>query len=411
MADVKLTGLPAAASVTTDDLVAIVDGADTTTKKATVSQVRAAIVPVAVASEISGLGGGVATFLTTPNNTNFFALAGIAATGSGNFVFHNSPSLTTPRINGSTLPHQYVFVVGNLAASRNVTMPLLTGDDTFVFAAHAETLTNKTFNVADNSLTSTGGAAGDLLVHNGTKWVRFAKGTDGQVLKMVAGDVAWDTDAGGSVAGSDTQVQFNDGGVMGADAGLTFNKTNNVLTVGGAITAGSTPSTAGEVRLTNAFTVKGRTAANSANLTALAGNASNALFVGCSSSFTEAWTTVQIFANTTLNLGHGSSTRAQATSSGFGIYNTSNLGLHGNSATFPGVGGGVGVFGIGNCNTVPTTNPASGCVAYAEAGAFKCRGSSGTVTTMAPADLDGFGGHCPSCGTDHLHALSRRRAR
>jgi hypothetical protein len=37
----------------------------------------------------------------------------------------------------------------------------------------------------------------------------------------------------GSAAGSDTQVQFNDGGTaLGGDAGLTYNKTSNVLTVG-----------------------------------------------------------------------------------------------------------------------------------------------------------------------------------
>lgn len=33
--------------------------------------------------------------------------------------------------------------------------------------------------------------------------------------------------------GSDTQVQFNDGGVFGGDAGLTFNKTTNELTLTG----------------------------------------------------------------------------------------------------------------------------------------------------------------------------------
>ncbi len=38
------------------------------------------------------------------------------------------------------------------------------------------------------------------------------------------------------VAGSDTQVQFNDGGAMAGDAGLTYNKSTNVLTItGGAV--------------------------------------------------------------------------------------------------------------------------------------------------------------------------------
>jgi hypothetical protein len=48
-------------------------------------------------------------------------------------------------------------------------------------------------------------------------------------------------------------------------------------------------------------------------------------------------------------------------------------------------GGGVNVLGIGNASTVPTTNPTGGGVLYSEAGALKWRGSSGTVTVIAPA--------------------------
>lgn len=38
-----------------------------------------------------------------------------------------------------------------------------------------------------------------------------------------------------SVAGSDTQVQFNDGGAFGADAGFTYNKTTDVVTLLGRV--------------------------------------------------------------------------------------------------------------------------------------------------------------------------------
>jgi len=46
---------------------------------------------------------------------------------------------------------------------------------------------------------------------------------------------------------------------------------------------------------------------------------------------------------------------------------------------------GVKVIGIGNATTVPTTNPSNGGILYAEAGALKWRGSSGTVTTLGAA--------------------------
>jgi hypothetical protein len=48
--------------------------------------------------------------------------------------------------------------------------------------------------------------------------------------------------AGGGAAtpgGSDTQVQFNDGGALGGDAGLVYNKTSDALTVGGVTATGS----------------------------------------------------------------------------------------------------------------------------------------------------------------------------
>ncbi len=48
-------------------------------------------------------------------------------------------------------------------------------------------------------------------------------------------------------------------------------------------------------------------------------------------------------------------------------------------------GSGVGVIGILNATTVPTTNPTGGGVLYVESGSLKFRGSSGTVTVLAAA--------------------------
>lgn len=63
--------------------------------------------------------------------------------------------LTTPQINDTTADHQYVFAVSELAADRTVTLPLLTGNDEFVFKDHAATLTNKTVDLTDNTVTGT----------------------------------------------------------------------------------------------------------------------------------------------------------------------------------------------------------------------------------------------------------------
>lgn len=55
-----------------------------------------------------------------------------------------SPVLVTPQIDDTSRDHQYIFAVNELSADRTVTLPLLVGNDTFVFAAFIQTLTNKT---------------------------------------------------------------------------------------------------------------------------------------------------------------------------------------------------------------------------------------------------------------------------
>ena len=88
-------------------------------------------------------------------------------------------------------------------------------------------------------------AAGDIMYHNGTDWVRLAKGTAGQTLKMNAGATApeWVTSTAGGVlvqrkvtkyatAGSGTEsIAFDStrpGGTEGNEIfGVAFTPTNN----------------------------------------------------------------------------------------------------------------------------------------------------------------------------------------
>lgn len=52
-----------------------------------------------------------------------------------------------PQINDTSDDHQYIFGVSELTADRTVTLPLLTGDDTFVFQGHSQTLSNKDYRI------------------------------------------------------------------------------------------------------------------------------------------------------------------------------------------------------------------------------------------------------------------------
>ena len=50
---------------------------------------------------------------------------------------------------------EYQIIAAAIVADRTATLPLLTGNDTFVMEAHTSTLTNKTFDLTDNTLTGT----------------------------------------------------------------------------------------------------------------------------------------------------------------------------------------------------------------------------------------------------------------
>jgi hypothetical protein len=52
-----------------------------------------------------------------------------------------------------------------------------------------------------------------------------------------------------TAAGSNTQVQFNDGGSLAGDSGLTFNKTTNALTVGASTVDGGQAKVFGDINL------------------------------------------------------------------------------------------------------------------------------------------------------------------
>lgn len=85
--------------------------------------------------------------VTTPSQVDNIIremMSQIKAGISASYFIPSSPVLTLPQINDTSSTHQYVFGVAELAADRIVNLPLLAADDTFVFAAFAQTLTNKT---------------------------------------------------------------------------------------------------------------------------------------------------------------------------------------------------------------------------------------------------------------------------
>lgn len=65
----------------------------------------------------------------------------------------------------------------------------------------------------------------------------LSAGSDGYVLTSVSGVPTWQpVSASGTPPGSNTQIIFNDGGSFGTDAGLTYDKTTDLLSVSGTAT-------------------------------------------------------------------------------------------------------------------------------------------------------------------------------
>ena len=133
MSNVAITALPVATSAATSDVLPIVQGG--VTKQVTnallftsptlvtpalgtpASGVLTNCTGVPVASGVSGLGTGVATFLATPSSANLRA-ALTDETGTGAAVFATSPTLATPVLG--------TVASGNISACTSTSMVLTT---------------------------------------------------------------------------------------------------------------------------------------------------------------------------------------------------------------------------------------------------------------------------------------------
>jgi hypothetical protein len=117
-----------------------------------------------------------------------------------------------------------------------------------------------------SDVTSSGAASGQVLLYNGSYW------SYGNVSSSGPG-------------GSDTQVQFNDGGNLGGDSGLTYNKTTDSLTITGdlAVNGGdiTTTSATGSLYNNTATTINiGTQAAITTNIGKNESGSSVSLFGG-----------------------------------------------------------------------------------------------------------------------------------
>lgn len=238
-------------------------------------------------------------------------------------------------------------------------------------------LTNKTIVAANNTITDTGSASGDILVHNGTRFVRLAKGANGTFLGVTGGVVGYySTGAGGSPGGSNTQIQFNDAGAFN---GASITTTGNQLTFGssGYIEVNTTPATGGYFRCGTAaadiLTV--RNSSNTANLPVASHDGSNFLKLGSNVAGTAQWSNVDVLSSSTTRIG-GSSIGLTFTSSEIAV----SLPRHGNSTPYASEG--EATISTAGPRTVLAAEYSRACIL------FTTGAGGGTHTFPAPAGAD-----------------------
>ena len=194
---------------------------------------------------------GTAGLITATGNItggNLTTTGTLSATGNitigSSTVVNPTNSLLT--INASFIPYANLAYDLGSATKRwdaiyaNTTVYL--GNATIVASDTTITMSNA---FIANGITSTGnltvsgktslGAVGNVNISGGSSGAIL--GTDG------AGNLSWITQA--AAAGTNTQVQFNDGGAFAGNAGFTFNKTTGNLSatlLTGTLTTGAQPN-------------------------------------------------------------------------------------------------------------------------------------------------------------------------
>ena len=131
---------------------------------------------------------------------------------------------TTDTLSNKTLNFPIISTISNAGT---VTIP--TGTRTLVARDTIDTLLTKTINVNSNTLTATSQAAGDLLINNGTQFIRLARGTNGQILTSTATTIQWSS-AGTSVSAGSANTwtaaqTFNDTFLLLRNPANTFSVT------------------------------------------------------------------------------------------------------------------------------------------------------------------------------------------
>lgn len=203
-------------------------------------------------------------------------------------------------------------------------------------------------------------------VPTGTGFRHITGGVEDGTAKLV---VNADVDAAAAIAGTKISPDFG---------------SQNVKTTGYLYNSASTVATVGFIRFPSSA-LQMIAAKNSVanDVVALAQNG-DALYVGSNHDLANSYSNIRIWSagGGDVGLGGGGTTQFLVNSSGSGSYQNANLGVYGGSASFPSVGGGAGVFAVGNVGTAPTSSPSGGFVLWSGSGNMEIRTPTSARVTI-----------------------------
>jgi len=189
-------------------------------------------------ANMSAYAGNV-TVNAQPNITSVGTLSSLAVSGNANvggiltdnYYYANGEPVDFQQAAGSNTQIQFNNQ-NDFGASANFTFDTATNTLSVAGNANVTTLNTANVNSGSSALTITANTNVTNFYANGV--VAFPANVSAPTF---VGNVAGNITGNIAAAGANTEIQFNDAGLLGGSNAFTFNKTSNLLTVGGNISS------------------------------------------------------------------------------------------------------------------------------------------------------------------------------